>query len=204
VGFRLVLTGVGAMNSPRFAPAGLLVEHDRARVMIDGGRENAPIGRLDAWLVTDARAELIGEIRQAGRRRGVEPGVARFEAEGLRVTPRKVTHTSHDTFGHLLEAEGRRIAWAPEFWRFPPWASGVDLLFADAAGWDRPIRFAGGVGGHASTLEVAASARRRGVRRLVFAHIGRPTIRAIDAGLRPPFGELGHDGATFHPRRWRR
>jgi hypothetical protein len=25
----------------------------------------------------------------------------------------------------------------------------------------------------------------------VFAHIGRPTIKAIDAGLQPPFGETG-------------
>jgi hypothetical protein len=192
------------MNSPRFAPAGLLVEHDDLRVMLDGGRENAPPGRLDAWLVTDARAELIREIRSLARERGVEPAVARFDAPVLRITPRKVTHTSHDTYGYLIEAGGRRIAWAPEFWKFPRWASGVDLLFADAAGWDLPIRFAGGVGGHAAALEVAARTERRGVRRLVFAHIGRPTIRAMDSGFRPPFGEFGHDGATFHPRRWRR
>jgi Beta-lactamase superfamily domain len=204
VGFRLVLTGVGAMNSPRFAPAGLLVAHHRARVMIDGGRVNAPAGRFDAWLVTDDRAELIREIREVARRRSVEPRVAGFESGGLRITPRQVTHTSHDTYGYLIEAEDRRIAWAPEFWRFPGWASDVDVLFADAAGWDRPIRFAGGVGGHASTLDVAAEAQRRGVRRLVFAHIGRPTIRAMDSGLRPPFGEFGHDGTNFHPRRWRR
>jgi hypothetical protein len=31
----------------------------------------------------------------------------------------------------------------------------------------------------------------------VFAHIGRPTIRAIDAGHRPPFGEFGRDGRRF-------
>ena len=202
--FRLLLTGVGAMNSPRFAPAGLLVEREGARVMLDGGEAGAPDGRLDAWLVTDARAELIREIRSVARERGVEPAVARFDSAGLVIRPRKVAHTSHDTYGYLIEAEGLRIAWAPEFWRFPRWASGVDLLFADAAGWDRPIRFAGGVGGHAAALDVAAEAGRRGVRRLVFAHIGRPTIRAMDAGLRPPFGEFGHDGAAHHPRRWRR
>jgi hypothetical protein len=202
--FRLTLTGVGAMNSPRFAPAGLLVEHDGARVMLDGGAENAPAGPLNAWLVTDARAELIGEIRRLGPDRDLQPAVARFDSPGLAVRPRKVAHTSHDTYGYLLEADGRRIAWAPEFWRFPPWASGVDLLLADAAGWDRPIRFARGVGGHACVLDVAAAARRRRVRRLVFCHIGRPTIRATDAGLRPPFGEMGQDGATYHPRRWRR
>jgi hypothetical protein len=78
-----------------------------------------------------------------------------------------------------------------------PLAGDVDLLFADAAGWSRPIRFAGAVGGHAACLQVAADARRNGVRRLVFAHIGRPTIRAIDAGARPPFGEFGREGHRY-------
>ena len=192
------------MNSPRFAPAGLLVEREGARVMLDGGEARAPEGPLDAWLVTDAGAELIREIGAAARERGVKPAVARFDSPGLAIRPRKVAHTSHDTYGYLIEAEGLHIAWAPEFCRFPRWAAGVDLLFADAAGWNRPIRFAGGVGGHAATLDVAAEARRRGARRLVFAHIGRPTIRAMDSGLRPPFGEFGRDGATYHPRRWRR
>jgi hypothetical protein len=171
--------------------------------MFDGGAEAAPEGSLDAWLVTDARAELIGEIRRVARERAVQTLVARFDSPGLTVRPRKVTHTSHDTYGYLIEAEGRRIAWAPEFWRFPGWASAVDLLFADAAGWSRPIRFPGGVGGHACVLDVAAEAPRRRVRRLVFCHIGRPTIRAEDAGLHPPFGEMGHDGAMYLPRRWR-
>jgi len=201
--FRLTLTGVGAMNSPRFAPAGLLVERDRARIMLDGGPGSAPDGPLQAWLVTDDRAELIREIRALAAERGVEPGVGAGNAAGLRIRPRKVVHTSHDTYGYLVEAEGRRIAWAPEFWRFPSWAAGVDLLFADGAGWDRPIRFAGGVGGHACVEDVARRAGERGVRRLVFAHIGRPTIRAADAGLRPPFGVLGRDGQFVHPRRWR-
>ncbi len=93
---RLSLLGVGAMRSPRFAPAGLLVECGPDRVMIDG-----------------------------------EPG------------------------------------------------------------------------GHSCVLDVAREARARGVRRLVFAHIGRPTIRAIDAGECPPFGELGHDGQVFTIRHGR-
>jgi hypothetical protein len=54
----------------------------------------------------------------------------------------------------------------------PEWAAEVDLMFADAAGWRRPIRFAGGVGGHACVAETAEQAHRHGVRRLVFAHIG--------------------------------
>src|ERR1043166_6491544 len=60
---RLTLLGVGAMNSPRFAPAGLLVELGRSRVMIDGGPGAEPAGELDDWLVTDAKAELIRSIR---------------------------------------------------------------------------------------------------------------------------------------------
>ena len=88
--------------------------------------------------------------------------------------------------------------WAPEFVSFPAWAAGVDLLFADAAGWRRPIRFARAAGGHMAALTVAAEARRAGVRRLVFAHLGRPTIRALDAGETPPFGEIGREGQEFN------
>lgn len=201
--FRLTLLGVGAMASPRFAPAGLLVEYGTFRVMLDGGRGAAPSGHLDAWVVTDERAELISEIRTLARARGNEPAAARFTRPGIDVRPRPVVHTSRVTFGYTIDAEGLRIVWAPEFLVFPAWARGADLMFADAAGWNRAIRFAGGVGGHASALDVAAEARRRRVRRLVFAHIGRPTIRAIDAGERPPFGEFGSDGARYHPRRLR-
>ena len=52
-------------------------------------------------------------------------------------------------------------------------------------------------GGHLDVLTVAHLARRRGVRRLVFAHIGRPTIRVLDDGERPPFGEFARDGQAF-------
>jgi hypothetical protein len=47
------------------------------------------------------------------------------------------------------------VVWAPEFWEFPGWARGADLMFADAAGWQRPIRFARGVGGHAAVSATA-------------------------------------------------
>lgn len=98
-GFRLVLMGVGAMNTPRFAPAGLLVEHDESRVMIDGGSGADPRGRLDAWLVTDERAELIREIRGLAQDKGLEPGVGSFSCRDLDIRPRPVTHTSHEAFG---------------------------------------------------------------------------------------------------------
>jgi len=61
---RLTLLGVGAMNSPRYAPAGLLAEHEGARVAIDGGPGAAPDGPLAAWLVTDERAELIAARKE--------------------------------------------------------------------------------------------------------------------------------------------
>jgi hypothetical protein len=189
------------MNSPRFRPAGLLVRYGTHRVMLDGGGDATPQEPVAAWLVCDERAELMPDIRRRSRPRSlgmeVRPAVAAFDREGLNVEPRPVAHTSHPAYGYLIEAGGVRTVWAPEFWEFPEWAEGADLMFADAAGWRRPIRFAGGVGGHASTLATAEEARRRGVRRLVFAHIGRPSIRAIDAGERPPFGEWGVEGRTY-------
>ena len=194
---RFTLLGVGAMNSPRYAPAGLLVEQSHVRVAIDGGPGAEPAGPLAAWLVTDERAELIRELRRLAAAHGLVPAVSAFHASGLTITPRAVVHTSHPAYGYLIEADGKRTAWAPEFLEFPSWAAGVDLMFAEAAGWARPIRFARGTGGHAPALEVAEQAARHGVRRLVFAHIGRPAIAALDAGHVPPFGEIGADGAVY-------
>ena len=70
---RLTTLGVGAQNSPRYRPAGLLVVCGAVRVMIDGGLGAVPDGRLDAWLVTDERAELIAEIRRAAGAKGLRP-----------------------------------------------------------------------------------------------------------------------------------
>lgn len=189
------------MNSPRYKPAGLLLNWAGQRVMFDGGENAAPLSRVEAWLVTDARAELMPDIRRQARMLGVNPLVEGWERGELRIQRRPVAHTSHPTYGYLIEVGGRRVAWAPEFWRFPDWAADTDLMFADAAGWQHPIRFAGGVGGHAAVLETADRARRRGVRRLVFAHIGRPSIRARDASLVPPFGEWGEQGRLYRLQR---
>jgi len=196
-GLRFTLLGVGAMNSPRYAPAGLLAEYAAARVAIDGGPGAAPNGPLAAWLVTDERAELIRELRRLAAAHHLVPQVGNYADGGLAITPHPVVHTSHPTFGYLIEAAGRRIAWAPEFLEFPPWAAGMDLMFAEAAGWARPIRFAHRAGGHAAALTVAELAAQHRVRRLVFAHIGRPSIAAIDGGQAPPFGEFGTDGAIY-------
>ena len=197
---RLVLLGVGAMNSPRYRPAGLLMIWAGHRVMLDGGGCADPAPPIDAWLVSDERAELMSKIRQRAGELDVCAAVGLFEAGGVLVRPLPVRHTSHPTYGYLIETAHQRAAWAPEFWTFPEWAAGVDMMFADAAGWNTPIRFAGGVGGHACACDVAALARRAGVRRLIFAHIGRPSIRAIDRGERPPFGSWGSDGAEYRIR----
>jgi hypothetical protein len=195
----LVLTplGVGAMNSPRYGPAGLLVSWCGRRVMLDGGAAATPRVRVDAWLVTDERAELMADIRRRCLPLGLMPSVRAWYADGLTLRPMQVEHTSHATVGYLIEVADRRVVWAPEFWRFPSWAAGADLMFADAAGWRRPIRFAGGVGGHAAVIDTAEYGRRLGVVRLVFAHIGRPGIRAIDAGERLPYGEWAVQGRRY-------
>lgn len=197
---RLHLVGVGAMDSPRYAPAGLLVLGPSGAVLLDGGPESLvdlPSGELRAWLVTDLRAELIAGIQRAAKELGLRPEVSEYVDGDLTVTPRPVVHTSHPTFGYLLRRVDRTAVWAPEFWEFPAWVAGADLMFADAAGWDRPIRFRGGVGGHAAVVDTARNAGEAGVRRLVLAHIGRPTIRALDSGATPPFGEVGEEGADY-------
>jgi GNAT superfamily N-acetyltransferase len=169
--------------------------------MIDGGPGAEPSGRLDAWLVTDDRAELMSAIRRLARARGLVPAVREFRSDGLVAEPMPVVHTNHPAFGYLIRGGGRTVVWAPEFLQFPSWAAEADLMFAEAAGWNRPIRFAGGVGGHLDALAVADAARGNGVRRLVLAHIGRQTIRAMDRGERPPFGEFGEDSREYVVRR---
>jgi hypothetical protein len=185
------------MNSPRYSPAGLLVSYCGRRVMIDGGPGAEPAGRVDAWLLTDEQAELIAPLRRLAARYGVKVHAGAFTHRDLHIEPRPVAHTSHPTWGYLICTPAGTAAWAPEFWTFPQWASGVQVMFAEAAGWRRPIRFTGGVGGHMAACDVAEQAARYGVARLVLAHIGRPALRAIDAGEQLTFGEWGVPGRTY-------
>lgn len=185
------------MSSPRYAPAGLLVEHGNTRIMFDGGPGATPEPPIAAWLVTDAQAELIREVRLLAANLGVEPRVAAFETKDLTVEPLAVVHTSHPTYGYRVVVDQGVVAWAPEFVEFPGWAAGADLAFVEAAGWQRTIWFRGRVGGHLAALDVAREARNHDIGRLVFAHIGRPTIQAIERGEQPPFGEFGRDGDRY-------
>jgi len=68
--------------------------------------------------------------------------------------------TSHPACGYQIMAGSRVVIWAPEFWRFPGWAEGADLMFTEAAAWNGPIRFRDGVGSHAPVTEVAIEAAR--------------------------------------------
>ena len=188
------------MASPHYAPAGLLVSRGRVRVMIDGGPGAAPSGRLVAWLVTDEESELMPRIRELAGAMGLTPYAGSLESKELSLECRPVKHTTHPTFGYLITAGAARVVWAPEFLVFPSWAAGSHLMFAEAAGWERPIRFRGGAGGHLNAPEVARAAERHHVKRLVFAHLGRPTLRAIDRGERPAFGEFGADGRGYTVR----
>ena len=115
--------------------------------MLVGGGSADPCGPLDGWLVSDDLAELMPQIRRRAAALGVVAGVACFEAADVTLRALAVSHTSHACVGYLIETARQRAAWAPEFWQFPQWAAGVDLMFADAAGWDRPIRFAHGIPG---------------------------------------------------------
>lgn len=194
---RLVTLGVGAQNSPRYAPAGLLASCGGTRVAFDGGPGAQPRGRLHAWLVTDERAELIRSLRHLAAEHGLTPAARPFQRGRLTVECHPVVHTNHPAYGYRLQADGAVAVWAPEFLEFPRWAAGADLMFAEAAAWNRPIRFRGGVGGHLDVMHIAREAQQHGVRRLVFAHIGRPTIRAMDKGEHPPFGEFAHDRQIY-------
>ncbi|MBZ9639236.1 hypothetical protein [Streptomyces sp. PSKA30] len=195
---RLTLLGIGAMNSPRFGPAGLLLRCAGHRVAFDGGPgAEPPPGRLDGWLVTDEQSELRAALRRCAAARGVRLCSGDLELGDVCVRRCPVVHTSHPAYGYRIEAGAARVVWAPEFWEFPDWAAGAVLMFAEAAAWGRPIRFRGGVGGHAPVHTVAEQAVRHGVRRLVYAHIGRPTLRAIDDGAKPPAGEWGVEGCTY-------
>ncbi|MER5217703.1 hypothetical protein ABT063_46140 [Streptomyces sp. NPDC002838] len=163
----------------------------------------APNRRPDGWggwLVTDEQAELRSALRRSAAERGVAIRAGDLDLGEVRVGCRPVVHTSHPAYGYRIEAGDLVVVWAPEFWEFPAWAAGADLMFAEAAAWNRAIRFRGGVGGHATVQAVAEEAVRHGVRRLVYAHIGRPSLRAIDAGLKPPGGEWGVEGRTYSLR----
>jgi hypothetical protein len=103
------------MNSPRYASAGLLVEHGKIRLLIDGGPGAGAKDRLVAWLVTDGHGELIHEIRKVARLRGLDPRVTSYSLHGLLIKPHSVVHTSHRTYGYTIEALAKSLFGRPSF-----------------------------------------------------------------------------------------
>lgn len=195
---RCTLTGVGALASPRFLHAGLLLEYKSLAIIFDGGEYIPHVVRnAHAWLLTDMRGEHVSKVRQAARRWNVIPSQRRLTVEGVMITPMPVVHTNHPTCGYLIETPYRKIAWCPEYYAWPKWCRNLDLMFSEAAGWDRPIHFAGKVGGHMCVYDIAKKARQNQIKKLVYCHIGRPVLRAMDLGLHPPFGEFGREGGRY-------
>ncbi len=120
------LLGVGAMNSPRYRPAGVLLTWQNYRVMLDGGGAADPNCSVDAWLVSDDRCELMTKIRRRAAELGVAAGVARYQAGEVRLRPMDVRHTSHASFGYLIEAVRERhgLLSSGNFWTGRPgWIS---------------------------------------------------------------------------------
>src|SRR4030095_3243153 len=99
--------------------------------MLDGGPSAVPGGKLDAWLVSDERSELMREIRQLAAAKALEPEVASYSINRLAIDPHLVTHTSHDAYGYVIKIENRKAIWAPEFFAFPTWAKDADIMFAE-------------------------------------------------------------------------
>ena|SRR5215207_188127 len=105
---RLITLEVGAADSLRYRPAGLLVARGGVRAMLDGGPGAEPAGRLDAWLVTDERSELRSQLRPLAAERGLRPHAGSFQRGALRIDARPPVHTSHPTFGYPIEAPRER------------------------------------------------------------------------------------------------
>ncbi|GAA2402717.1 hypothetical protein GCM10010191_07830 [Actinomadura vinacea] len=175
---RLILLGVGAAGSPRFAPAGLLIEYGHTRVGIDGGAGSEPPETVDAWLVREGGAHA--DLRRIARETGMcEPAVAPFRHGPLHVDP---LPAGAGVYGYRIVSGHRTAVWAPEFTAFPDWAGHADLAFA---------------GTGPDLAATAAAARRLEVRRLVFVLLGGPVLAALDAGTDPPFGEWGEEGGQY-------
>jgi hypothetical protein len=94
--------------------------------------------------VTDERGELITAIRRFAC--AVASCHTRGHYAAAPCESRRCRLFTPAT--HVRLTARRTVVWAPELYEFPAWARGADLMFAEAAAWDRPIRFASGVGGH--------------------------------------------------------
>ncbi|MFG2004708.1 hypothetical protein ACGFNU_36705 [Spirillospora sp. NPDC048911] len=181
---RLLLLGIGTARSPRFAPAGLLVEYGHARVGLDGGPGSEPPENVHAWLVADEHGPLRDDLRRIAHEADMlEPAVAPYLHGTLHVDPLPVAHPRAGVHGYKITRGHRCAVWAPDFVKLPDWAEAADLVFAGADNSD--------------VAETAEAARRLRVKRLVFVCLGDKACSAMDAGETPPFGEWGVEGGQY-------
>lgn len=180
---RLILLGIGTADSPRFAPVGLLLEYGHVRVGVDGGPGSEPPENIDAWLVRDESGPLQGELRRIAGETGMpEPAVMPYHHGPLEVEPRSIAGRP---YGYRIRIGHHVAAWLPEAPELPAWAEGLDLVFADGS-LDGP-----------HIQDLARTAKRLRVQRLVFVRLGAAALAAADAGDRPPYGEWGEEGRTY-------
>jgi len=198
---KLTLIGTGALDSPRKDEC-LLVEYQGQRILIDAGPDIQPkdVGELTDILVCDPESDFMKDARRLGEKYGIEPGVKSISEDGLKITPFKVKHTSHDTYGYKIEADNKTIIYAPEFFEFPTrQVKNADIAILEGSAWSKPIVFTGKTGGHAAVLDSWEKAKEANVDRIIFTHIGKTTEAhlkdAEEMGI-----EIGHDGQVIIPK----
>ncbi|HZB33463.1 MAG TPA: hypothetical protein VE465_25115 [Streptosporangiaceae bacterium] len=180
---RLILLGIGTADSSRFAPAGLLLEYGHIRVGIDGGPGSEPPENIDAWLVRDEEGPLQGELlRIAGETGMPAPVVSPYRHGPLKIEPLPV---ADHVYGYRIGVGQHVAAWVPEAAEPPPWTEGMDLVFAD------------GSAAVSRTQELARTAKRPRVQRLILVRLGTAALAALDAGEQPSYGEWGEEGRKY-------
>jgi phosphoribosyl 1,2-cyclic phosphate phosphodiesterase len=126
---------------------------------------------------------------------------------GLTITPLDTHHTQvFTTAGLLIEREGRRVIYAPDFYSLPTdRVSGLDLAILDGSFLERR-RMDGryqpnleeGQGRHRPMLESAAWASETGIERVLFTHIGHLKLSNDQVRARlPPGCDLAYDGMVL-------
>ena len=180
---RFILLGIGTAESTRFAPVGLLLEYGHIRVGIDGGPGSEPAENINAWLVRDEHGPLQGELLRIAHETGMpEPEVMPHHHGPLKVEPVPV---ADHLYGYRIGIGHHVAAWVPEAPELPAWAEGLDLVFADGS-LDGP-----------HTQELARTAKRLRVQRLVFVRLGAAALAAVDAAEQPLYGEWGQEGRKY-------
>ena len=185
------------MNSPRYAPAGLLIERGTVRVAIDGGPGAEPAGPLAAWLVTDQHAELIRPLRRMA--------AARRSPRSRRLPRQRAGHHAASGRPHLAPD-----LWIPHRGRWYPRRLGPGVPRIPRLGRRRrpDVRRGGGLGtSHPFRQErrrartgaaVAGQAARHGGRRLV-SPMSAACHRGAGRRAGSPFGRSESKAASTRP-----